>query len=238
MIGEVWEDSSNKISYGHRRKYVLGDQLDGSMNYPLRTGVLDLLNQMQVQKVALEWMQLYENYPRNYLLNCLNNIGTHDTQRILTALGGNIDKLKLAIGLLFMFPGVPCIYYGDEVGIRGQKDPDNRRFYPWGNENWKIFKIYSKWIKRRQLLPSLQKGQMEIFTWGNVFGIMRFQDNEQCVIYLVNCSDHQIQLDATQLKIYHDELKVKKYLLAKYANQKMDGYAEKYLEVDPKSLSK
>lgn len=79
--------------------------------------------------------KLVENYPKAFLENCMNNIGTHDTPRIKTVLGGDEDLVSLAFGLLFSVPGVPCVYYGDEAGLEGDKDPDNRRYFPWGEEN-------------------------------------------------------------------------------------------------------
>ncbi|MEI2414091.1 alpha-amylase family glycosyl hydrolase [Ligilactobacillus salivarius] len=64
----------------------------------------------------------------------MNNIGTHDTQRIKTVLHNDDDKVIQSFRILFNLPGVPCIYYGDEVGVEGDADPDNRRFFPWGQE--------------------------------------------------------------------------------------------------------
>ena len=74
-----------------------GDELDGVMNYPLREAILDLLAQKRsAETIAKEMMKLRENYPLDFYLNSLNNIGTHDTKRVLTALGGDVTKVKRA----------------------------------------------------------------------------------------------------------------------------------------------
>lgn len=129
LIGEVWEDASNKIAYDTRRKYVFGDHLQGVMNYPLREQILDLLKQSRsLRNICEEMVRYQENYPADFYFNQLNNIGTHDTERILTMLNGSVEALDQAWGLMFMMPGIPCVYYGDEAGLTGGKDPDNRKF--------------------------------------------------------------------------------------------------------------
>lgn len=231
LIGEVWEDASNKVSYNRRRKYVLGNTLDGSMNYPLREGVVNLLNNQQVSQTALNWMQLYENYPRNYMLNCLNNIGTHDTERIMTVLKGDLAKMEIAVGLLFMFPGVPCIYYGDEVGLEGEKDPANRAYYPWGKENWQVFKIYKKWIKRRKRSIAMQRGEMTIFVSENIIGIVRYAVGEKACVYFANCSSSATELQPSKIKVYHKGRQLKDILIRNYGNYKLNGFETKYCEL-------
>lgn len=142
LIGEVWEDASNKISYGERRKYFMGDELDGTMNYPLRDILLDYINYTIGSGYAAERLEsLSENYPRENFYGALNLIGSHDRERIITAMAAEEDyqaavkKVRVMSALEFTLPGVPCIYYGDEVGLTGGRDPENRSGYPWGYEN-------------------------------------------------------------------------------------------------------
>ena len=142
LIGEVWEDASNKISYGERRKYFMGDELDGTMNYPLRDILLDYINYTIGSGYAAERLEsLSENYPRENFYGALNLIGSHDRERIMTAMAAEEDyqaavkKVRVMSALEFTLPGVPCIYYGDEVGLTGGRDPENRSGYPWGYEN-------------------------------------------------------------------------------------------------------
>ena len=142
LIGEVWEDASNKISYGERRKYLLGDELDGTMNYPLRDILLDYVNYtIGSGRAADMLLSLEENYPPENFYGALNLIGSHDRERIITAMAAEEDyesavrKVKLLSTLQYALPGVPCVYYGDEVGLTGGTDPENRSGYPWGFEN-------------------------------------------------------------------------------------------------------
>lgn len=138
LIGEVWEDASNKYVNGERRTYVDGDNLTGTMNYPAREFIINLLQATDDavrSRVTNTYLQLVENYPASFLRNSVNNIGTHDTVRIKRVFNEDEHKVALAFAILFALPGVPCVYYGDEAGITGDKDPDNRRFFPWGRES-------------------------------------------------------------------------------------------------------
>lgn len=142
LIGEVWEDASNKTSYGERRKYFAGDELDGTMNYPLRSLLLDYINYtIGSGEAGRRFMSLAENYPRENLYGAMNLIGSHDRTRILTLMaadkdrGAAVSKVRLLSTLEYAFPGVPCIYYGDEAGLQGAADPENRSGFPWGEED-------------------------------------------------------------------------------------------------------
>lgn len=134
VIGEVWEDASNKMAYGRRRKYFLGGQLDSVMNYPLKNAVIDFLLR-RTDGPALEQIvnSIWENYPQPAYNALMNIMGTHDTRRILTVLSENskdddYSRQRLFLDLLItsFMPGIPCIYYGDEIGMKGGKDPFNR----------------------------------------------------------------------------------------------------------------
>ena len=142
LMGEVWEDASNKISYGERRKYFLGEELDCTMHYPLRDILLDYINYtISSPEAACRLMTIAENYPRPNLYAALNLIGSHDRERIMTLMAGGEDpvsaqrKVKILSALQYCLPGVPCIYYGDEAGLMGGRDPENRSAYPWGHED-------------------------------------------------------------------------------------------------------
>lgn len=157
IIGEVWEDATNKIAYGERRKYFLGKQLDSVMNYPLRSAIIDFLLSGDTHNLCLIIREQINNYPPCALHALMNVLSTHDSPRIITVLGRNnvvTDKdemqfetlsqaeyekgktlAKLAYTLLFTLYGVPSVYYGDEVGLWGNLDPYNRKTYPWGNED-------------------------------------------------------------------------------------------------------
>lgn len=157
LIGEVWEDASNKIAYSRRRRYFVDGELDSCMNYPFRTAILNFIKGLDDGRGLAETvMTIAENYPPQVLLCNMNLLGTHDTPRILTALVDDFEgsreelakrhlshnqyytaqeRLMLASFLQFTLPGAPSIYYGDEAGMEGGKDPFNRRTYPWGRED-------------------------------------------------------------------------------------------------------
>lgn len=151
LIGEVWEDASHKIAYGRRRHYLKARGLQAVMNYPLRDLLLQLMQgSLSPRQMAQRYLTLKQNYPPTVFYCNFNNIGTHDTSRVLTEVGGDLRKLKLLFFMLFTLPGVPCIYYGDEAGLEGGPDPDNRRFYPWGHENKEIKEWVQKLITMRR----------------------------------------------------------------------------------------
>ena len=182
LIGEVWEDASNKVAYGEEKEYASKSVLQSVMNYPLRDIIIDLVNETQaLDKIVYELMNLKENYPKHFYESLFNNIGTHDTKRILTKCNGSIKKTELAFSLLFAMPGVPCIYYGDEAGLLGGKDPENRAFFPWHNPNEYLLNTCQSWIERRQKNVSLIHGDTHFFYHEDkhLFAILRQTKKEQ-----------------------------------------------------------
>lgn len=182
LLGEVWEDASNKQSYGHRRRYLLGRQLDTVMNYPFRNAVLDFLTGGDSAELINLVMNIVENYPPQTLRLLMNSLSTHDTERALTVLAGEpagrhgrawqagreltagqrergLCLMKLASALQFCLPGVPCIYYGDEAGMEGYRDPFNRGCYPWGQEEESLLCWYRQLGKLRRHCSVLVEGR-------------------------------------------------------------------------------
>lgn len=171
LIGEVWENASNKVAYGERRHYFEGEELDSVMNYPLRYAILNYLKTGSAEHLREDVETLCESYPKP-ALDCLMNIlGTHDTVRILTLLSGkeyedrderakaklsDLERqkakslLKIASVLQFTLPGVPCLYYGDEAGLEGYEDPFCRMCYPWGNEDTELLAWYRSLLRARR----------------------------------------------------------------------------------------
>lgn len=182
LIGEVWEDASNKISYSKRRKYLLGKELHGVMNYPFRTALLSYLLGGNAAEFQDSMETIRENYPPAAFYSAMNFLGTHDTPRILTILGGvglsddrewqsnyrlspeartlGLARVRMAAAVLFTFPGSPMVYYGDEVGMEGCGDPFNRGTFPWGNENKELQAWFRKLGSLRKERPSLQRGTL------------------------------------------------------------------------------
>ena len=167
VIGEVWEDASTKVSYGELRPYLLGDQLDGTMNYPFMNAIIAYVRDGDEKFFKDTVQSILENYPKETVYCLMNSLGTHDTVRIINALsdvrahgwskthklGYKLPdseyekakkKLYLASVLQFTLPGIPSIFYGDEAGLQGFDDPINRRPYPWGSEDKEILTHYKK----------------------------------------------------------------------------------------------
>lgn len=193
LIGEVWDDASNKISYSKRRKYLFGKELDSVTNYPLRQCLINFVKgYITSEKLKKRIMSLYENYPREIFNSNMNVIGTHDTERILTILDGNLYLLKLMIVFQMTLPGVPVIYYGDEAGLKGGKDPENRKAYPWNNENQAILKFYSKIINIRKNEEVLRKGNLKIFDMDvNICILKRTYEGKNIIVVLNNSGLHK-----------------------------------------------
>ena len=193
LLGEVWEDASNKVSYGALREYFLGHELDATMHYPFREIALDFLQfKAGAADCAERLWVLKEHYPRENLYAAMNLIGSHDRERTLTALGGDKRLLKLAFFLQFALPGVPCVYYGDEAGMTGGKDPYNRGSFPWGREDRELTGYLRELTGLYSAHPCLKDGEYEPLSFGeDVLGCRRWNDKET-VLALVNRADHDV----------------------------------------------
>ena len=220
IIGEVWEDASNKIAYDVRRKHVLGGHCDGVMNYPVRNAILGFLLGGKG-----DWLQdvvetQRQNYPRWAFYSGMNSLGTHDTLRILTLLGEENDRrgdtsrdwrsqyrlcpekrtlavkrLKLGSLLLYALPGSPTLYYGDEAGMEGFEDPFNRRTFPWGEEDRELLSWFTALGKARKELSPLRKGELEWLTCrGRLVSFIRSWKGER-VIAAVNAGEREAVLE-------------------------------------------
>lgn len=202
VIGEVWEDASRKVSYGELRGYFRGDELDSATNYPFRRAALDFLLGRRDAAATLETLySLYENYPRENYYAAFNVVGSHDVPRILTLLGGYegpadlpysrqlrqrlgaaeralaVRRLKLLALWQMTFPGVPCVYYGDEAGLEGYGEPLNRRTFPWGREDRDLQDWYRQVIALRNNYAVLRGGEWRpLAPHPDVFGYLRWEE--------------------------------------------------------------
>ena len=184
LIGEVWEDASNKVSYNRKREYLFGNELDSVTNYPLRQIILDLVRNYIGSKYFIrKYLSLKENYPKEYFYSTMNMLGNHDTERVLTMLNNNVNLLKEAVVIQMTLPGVPLIYYGDEAGLTGGKDPDNRKSYPWGKENKHILEFYKKISAIRVGEEALKSGEIEFLENNNgILGYERILNSDRIII--------------------------------------------------------
>ena len=189
VLGEVWEDASNKKAYGKRRTYFTGAELDSVMNYPFRTAILNFMRGWDSGKQLRDTvMTIVENYPRQVWQCNMNLLGTHDTPRILTALVDDFDgpreekarrrlsrnqfevahdRLLMASFLQYTLPGSPSLYYGDEACMEGYKDPFNRRPYPWGREDWEFIAHFKRLGQLRKKVEALRLGDIRFFAAGD-----------------------------------------------------------------------
>lgn len=206
VLGEVWEDASNKSAYGVRRRYLLGGQLDSVMNYPFRDAILGFLRGGNPSDMMEIILNVLENYPPHVIRILMNHIGTHDTDRAITALAGEpagnrgrdwqsvthmtpeqysrgITLMKLASVMQYTLPGVPCIYYGDEAGVEGYRDPFNRTCYPWGQENQELLDWYCQLGTLRKSLPCLRGGSFEpLMAYGHTISYLRRGAGQELMI--------------------------------------------------------
>ena len=229
ILGEVWEDASNKISYGQLRAYFLGKELDCTMHYPFRTGAIDfILGKQSAEEFADAMETIREHYPPSAQAGALNLLGTHDTMRILTLLGDApenlsvteqeyytlpgdkhqlaLQRLRLLDVMLFTFPGVPCVYYGDEAGMQGFADPFNRGTFPWGKEDGSLQFFVRMLSHLRKEYPVLRHGTASCFApKPEVFGLRRQLNDTEALIY-VNQSLYEQTISAADSREYLDLL--------------------------------
>lgn len=187
ILGEVWEDASNKISYNERRTYLLGEGLHGVMNYPFRECLTEfLLGGLSAPCFCGRMDSLLENYPPQAFAGSLNLIGSHDRARILTVLGegacpeeekeeyrlppDRLEKakrrLELAWAVQMAMPGAPCLYYGDEAGMQGFDDPWNRGTFPWGKEDGELTRRFRALARLRGETPAFLRGDVKLSAAG------------------------------------------------------------------------
>lgn len=220
LLGEVWEDASNKSAYSVRRRYFIDGELDSVMNYPWRTAILRFARGEDDGAALGETvMSIAENYPPEVLQTVMNALGTHDTPRILTELAGwsgdraaqaafrlqpdqreaAFARLRLAAFLQFTLPGCPSIYYGDEAGMEGCMDPFNRGCFPWGKEDLRFTDLFRGLAALKNRTPALQRGTVRVLrAERGVFDFAR-ETEGQTVLCYVNHSDEPLRIPAGKL---------------------------------------
>lgn len=217
LIGEVWEDAALKISYGKRRRYYLGRELDGVMNYPLRTGLITYFRSGDVAPLRYALKAVLANMPPRIAAGTMNLLGTHDTVRALTALVGadpsgyttaelaamtlppeeyrrGRELLIIAYLALATLPGVPSVFYGDEVGMQGYGDPLNRRPYPWHRRDRTLLAAYRRIGRMRRREPVYREGEMRLLHLTSSLLIFSRSAGRRTVITVINRSAGGLRL--------------------------------------------
>ena len=228
LIGEVWEDASNKISYGKRREFLLGHELDSVMNYVFREALLAYLLDCDSLSFSRKLMSLIENYPPHSLYTAMNLISSHDVPRALTVLSGAPDfrtltreeqhdyvippiplhiaerRMVLAICMQMTLPGIPTIYYGDERGMTGYADPFNRCPVDWENKNETLFNQTKLLSNFRNKNDCLRTGFYKtIYEEDGILGYIRYTENGKDA-FGKPCTDGSILIIINPIDGYRD----------------------------------
>ncbi|HEY59602.1 MAG TPA: glycoside hydrolase family 13 protein [Anaerolineae bacterium] len=166
LVGEIWQPIPKWTKY-----------FDGLMNYPFRDAVIGILNGEIELKQFMETLEyLTSLYPKENVFAMYLPLGSHDTKRLFTKLGGDVRRIKLAFLIQFVFPGIPAIYYGDEIGMSGGKDPENRATFRWNENEWN--NDLRDWVK---LLIQIRK-KYEIIRRGKL-SIIKFDEREKTCLF-------------------------------------------------------
>ena len=218
LYGEVWEDASNKIAYDVRKKYFLGQELDGVMNYPVRTGIIDFLTQKRFESLEYALTDITDNAPSRIRNMQMNLLGTHDTERILTVLGGERSegrsneylsrkkmndlergiakrRLRMAYAILATVPGIPAIFYGDEAGLEGYHDPFNRMPYPWGREDYKLINYFRSIGKIRRNNKVYREGDFSLLYIDSDYLVFERYDEKNSYVTFVNNTNQAVNIE-------------------------------------------
>lgn len=216
IIGEVWENATDKISYSKRRKYFSGYQLDSVMNYPVKNAIVDYVKYGDCNNFYNTVTEIYSGYPNESSAVLMNLLSTHDTERVLTLLVCSYEDLclsndkkaeyklapekrDLAIKLLkvasliqYTLPGMPCIFYGDEAGMEGMGDPYCRKPYPWGREEKTLVEHYKKLGLLKRTISALKTTDIEFIKHEGSVCIYKRGTGKNSVIVCVNMSDSNL----------------------------------------------
>ncbi len=219
LLGEVWEDASNKTSYGARRQFLQGEELDSVMNYPFANAIIDFMFSGDACRLVDTVVDITENYPAPVVKLLMNHIGTHDTARIITRLssGYRSDKnrewqstqkltavqytaakkqVMAAAAIQYTLPGVPSLFYGDEAGTEGYGDPFCRAAFPWDSIDTELFEFYKKLGKIRSNTSCLSQGDFIPVHSNHGYIFYKRQDINDALLVAVNINDYEIWAEA------------------------------------------
>ncbi|MGG6314080.1 alpha-glycosidase [Paenibacillus macerans] len=184
ILGEIWHESSG---------WLQGDQFDAVMNYPFTEAVLDFVvrGTLDAEGFANAIGKQLSRYPLQASEVAFNLLDSHDTPRLLTLCEGNKAKMKLAALFQFTYSGTPCVYYGDEIGLDGEQDPDCRKCMEWNPErqDQELFAFYGQLIAVRKQLAPLRTGSLKFLLAekeGSKLAYERELDGEKTLVLLNN----------------------------------------------------
>jgi glycosidase len=168
IVGEIWDEPS---------RWLKGDQFDGVMNYVFRKATMQFLFDENPISIKEFGERLQNAFPEGRGDIPMNLLGSHDTTRLMSQPCASLERIKLAYTILFFLPGAPCIYYGEELSMKGGKDPDNRRSVPWSKlsemQAKPLYEFIKQIVELRNMNAVLRDGSLEIRAADNGFAIER-----------------------------------------------------------------
>ena len=215
LLGEVWEDATTKFGFDKRRTYLLGKGLDSVMNYPFKNAVLDFVKGKPAEQAMNEIMTICEHYPAPAMDTALNFLSTHDTERALTVIADEpangrgrewqsgrcvtgdayeegLLRLRMAYAIIYTLPGVPCLYYGDEIAMQGYRDPFNRAFFRWDAHEQRLRPVLAQLAQLRHTCEAFRTGKLWVLrAEGGILHYQRIGEVETAEI-IVNRTEHII----------------------------------------------
>ena len=200
IVGEVPTEAQDWLNSGKKFDAVMNYQLThaavgffggDSIDHKLAEGMMGLVNPqpMDVQAFAHRTSELLKIYPQEFSYAQLNLLDSHDMPRFLSLMNGNVDKLKLAYNFVLTYPGAPCIYYGDEIGLDGGQDPLCRKGFTWREEDWNVGlrDAIKEAITVRHAIPALRTGSYEpIYAQDGLLVYLRRDELDKVLVVLNN----------------------------------------------------
>ncbi len=217
LVGEIWEADPRWANHTH---------FDGLMNYPVRDKLIKFITgSLPASQFADQVEKIVKLYPHENAYAMYNILGSHDTERIWNILGEDLKKVQIAFLFQFAYPGVPSIYYGDEIGLPGGKDPDNRRTFPWDLQNWnnELRSFVQKLVLLRKRIPALRRGNFKRLLVNDARGCFAFSRSlgDENVVVALNTSStrRSLRLPVSSLGwqdglIVHDLLGEGEYIVS------------------------
>jgi cyclomaltodextrinase len=215
IVGEIWSDA---------RRWLQGDQFDAVMNYIFNRACLGFfggerldtnqrpggyqLRSLSAIQFANAIDSLLSLYDWQVTLVQLNLLSSHDMPRFLTLVQGDKEALKLATLFQMTFPGAPCVYYGDEIGMEGKHDPDCRRAFPWDEARWDhdLLAFFRRAIGLRHEHPALRCGRYHRLHASDQHGVYAFarQGEGEALVVVLNNGPTKYDLDMPVKGLFSD----------------------------------
>lgn len=199
LLGEIWHNAM---------PWLNGDQFDSSMNYKFKSYVTDYFahHKLSIEEFRNKIADNLISYPTNVSKSLFNIIDSHDTRRFLTECGRNKDKFKQAVVFQMTFPGIPCIYYGDEVGMAGEIDPDCRKCMYWdkATHDNELLDFYRQMIKLRKDNLAITKGSFKFIDLNNsnLLAYIR-KYKSKSILIILNTNKENVKISKKMIKQYH-----------------------------------